>query len=120
MSVEACTKFVLKCLFLYVSYVTNDYITNDFFTQNIVLSGGSTMFQHFDQRLKRDLKLLVGRRLEASAISSGSALKVSTHQIFASLCSSHHYSRPVLRLMSSVTSASDMQFGLVAPSLLLL
>ena len=37
------------------------------------------MFQHFDQRLKRDLKQLVGRRLEASEISSGSALKVGTN-----------------------------------------
>ncbi|KAG2123020.1 hypothetical protein BD769DRAFT_1308953, partial [Suillus cothurnatus] len=27
--------------------------------KNIVLSGGSTMFQHFGQRLKRDLKQLV-------------------------------------------------------------
>jgi actin-related protein 3 len=44
--------------------------------QNIVLSGGSTMFQHFGQRLKRDLKLLVDRRLEAGAIASGSAQKV--------------------------------------------
>lgn len=44
--------------------------------QNIVLSGGSTMFQHFGQRLKRDLKQLVDRRLEASVISSGSTQKV--------------------------------------------
>jgi actin-related protein 3 len=44
--------------------------------QNIVLSGGSTMFQHFGQRLKRDLKLLVDRRLEASVVSSGSTTKV--------------------------------------------
>jgi actin-related protein len=29
--------------------------------QNIVLSGGSTMFQHFGQHLKRDLKQLVDR-----------------------------------------------------------
>jgi actin-related protein 3 len=35
------------------------------------------MFQHFGQRLKRDLKQLVDHRLEASAISSGSAQKVS-------------------------------------------
>jgi hypothetical protein len=77
------------------------------------------MFQHFDQRLKRDLKQLVGRRLEASAISSGSAQKVSTHQMSASLCLSRYDSRPVLRLMSSATSVRDMQFGLVAPSSLL-
>lgn len=34
------------------------------------------MFQHFGQRLKRDLKQLVDRRLDASALASGSALKV--------------------------------------------
>ncbi|KAF9061423.1 actin-related protein Arp3 [Rhodocollybia butyracea] len=45
--------------------------------KNIVLSGGSTMFQHFGNRLKRDLKQLVDRRLDASALASGSALKSS-------------------------------------------
>jgi actin-related protein 3 len=49
--------------------------------QNIVLSGGSTMFQHFGQRLKRDLKQLVDRRLEASVISSGSTTKVGVLHI---------------------------------------
>ncbi|KAF5392200.1 hypothetical protein D9757_001413 [Collybiopsis confluens] len=44
--------------------------------KNIVLSGGSTMFQHFGNRLKRDLKQLVDRRLDASALASGSVLKV--------------------------------------------
>jgi len=45
--------------------------------KNIVLSGGSTMFDHFDKRLKRDLRQLVDRRLEASVLSSGSLLKSS-------------------------------------------
>ncbi|KAI0073889.1 Actin/actin-like protein [Panus rudis PR-1116 ss-1] len=45
--------------------------------KNIVLSGGSTMFQHFGQRLKRDLKQIVDRRLEASAAASGSHVKSS-------------------------------------------
>ena len=44
--------------------------------QNIVLSGGSTIFQYFAQRLKRDLKQLVDRRLEASVIASGNTQKV--------------------------------------------
>lgn len=35
------------------------------------------MFQHFGQRLKRDLKLLVDRRLDASVTASGSVLKVN-------------------------------------------
>jgi actin-related protein 3 len=49
----------------------------NFLDQNIVLSGGSTMFQHFGNRLKRDLKQLVDRRLDISALSSGSSIKVS-------------------------------------------
>lgn len=35
------------------------------------------MFQHFGQRLKRDLKQLVDRRLDGSALASGSLQKVS-------------------------------------------
>lgn len=34
------------------------------------------MFQHFGQRLKRDLKQLVDRRLDASVTASGSLQKV--------------------------------------------
>ncbi|KAF7330453.1 Arp2/3 complex subunit [Mycena venus] len=45
--------------------------------KNIVLSGGSTMFQHFGQRLKRDLKQLVDRRLDASVMASGGLQKSS-------------------------------------------
>jgi actin-related protein 3 len=48
----------------------------DVYPKNIVLSGGSTMFQHFGQRLKRDLKQLVDRRLDASVMASGSMQKV--------------------------------------------
>lgn len=44
--------------------------------QNIVLSGGSTMFDHFGQRLKRDLKNMVDRRIADSEVSSGSAMRV--------------------------------------------
>ena len=49
--------------------------------QNIVLSGGSTIFQYFAQRLKHDLKQLVDRRLEASVtvIASGNSQKVGEH-----------------------------------------
>ncbi|KAJ7034966.1 actin-related protein Arp3 [Mycena alexandri] len=45
--------------------------------KNIVLSGGSTMFQHFGQRLKRDLKQLVDGRLDARQLASGSLQKSS-------------------------------------------
>lgn len=34
------------------------------------------MFQHFGQRLKRDLKQLVDQRLEANQVASGSTQKV--------------------------------------------
>jgi actin-related protein 3 len=34
------------------------------------------MFQHFGNRLKRDLKQLVDRRLDASVMASGSVLRV--------------------------------------------
>lgn len=43
--------------------------------KNIVLSGGSTMFDHFGQRLKRDLKKLVDQRIEASEVSSKSLIR---------------------------------------------
>lgn len=39
------------------------------------------MFQHFGLRLKRDLKQLVDRRLEASAVSSGSQQRVRSQLI---------------------------------------
>lgn len=35
------------------------------------------MFQHFGNRLKRDLKVIVDRRLDASALASGSTQKSS-------------------------------------------
>jgi len=35
------------------------------------------MFQHFGNRLKRDLKQLVDRRLDASVLASGSTQKFS-------------------------------------------
>ncbi|KAG6856667.1 hypothetical protein H0H87_002044 [Tephrocybe sp. NHM501043] len=50
--------------------------------KNIVLSGGSTMFQHFGNRLKRDLKQLVNRRLDASVLASGSVQKVGPLMVF--------------------------------------
>ncbi|CAE6456328.1 unnamed protein product [Rhizoctonia solani] len=49
--------------------------------QNIVLSGGSTMFEHFGQRLKRDLKQLVDRRISASEVASGSLQRSSGMEV---------------------------------------
>ena len=46
------------------------------FLQNIVLSGGSTMFKDFGRRLQRDLKRTVEARLQLSFDLSGGKLKV--------------------------------------------
>lgn len=62
-----CVKICLQCI------IEAQYTVR----QNIVLSGGSTMFQHFGQRLKRDIKQIVDRRLDASVLASGSHVKVS-------------------------------------------
>ncbi|EKX44500.1 hypothetical protein GUITHDRAFT_109620 [Guillardia theta CCMP2712] len=35
---------------------------------NVVLSGGSTMFKDFDKKLKKDLKKIVDRRIQRSAV----------------------------------------------------
>merc|ERR1711939_246558 len=42
---------------------------------NIVLSGGSTMFDHFGRRLQRDLKGLVDNRITTSESMSGGRMK---------------------------------------------
>jgi actin-related protein len=48
--------------------------------QNIVLSGGSTMFDHFGRRLQRDLKHLVDTRIMTSETMSGGLMRVSITQ----------------------------------------
>ncbi|PWN41841.1 actin-like protein 3 [Ceraceosorus guamensis] len=45
--------------------------------KNIVLSGGSTMFAHFGQRLRKDLRSIVDSRLAASEVASGSLMRSS-------------------------------------------
>lgn len=39
--------------------------------QNIVLSGGSTMFKDFGRRLQRDIKQIVDARIHKSEVRSG-------------------------------------------------
>ena len=46
-------------------------------SQNIVLSGGSTMFDHFGRRLQRDLKHIVDTRITTSEAMSGGLMRVS-------------------------------------------
>ena len=76
--------------------------------QNIVLSGGSTMFDHFGQRLKRDLKNMVDRRIAHSEVSSGSAMRVCL--LFGTVVPVTDYrlfsSRQAWTSMSSATNAS--------------
>lgn len=48
------------------------------------------MFQHFGQRLKRDIKAIVDRRLEASAIASGSQQRVRL-PLFVSVIMAHPF-----------------------------
>ncbi|KZT53503.1 actin-related protein Arp3 [Calocera cornea HHB12733] len=45
--------------------------------RNIVLSGGSTMFDHFGQRLRRDLKQIVDKRVADSEAASGAHMRSS-------------------------------------------
>lgn len=47
-----------------------------FVFQNVVLSGGSTMFRDFGRRLQRDLKRVVDARLKLSEELSGGRIKV--------------------------------------------
>ena len=47
-----------------------------FCRQNVVLSGGSTMFRDFGRRMQRDLKRSVDARLKISEELSGGRLKV--------------------------------------------
>ena len=44
--------------------------------QNIVLSGGSTVFKDFNRRLQRDLKKIVDERSLASDARHGADIKV--------------------------------------------
>ena len=65
------------------------------------------MFQHFGQRLKRDLKQLVDRRLDASMAASGSQLRVRFRIYTSPLHSTHAlFSHLVSTLKSSLTNAN--------------
>ena len=49
------------------------------------------MFQHFGNRLKRDLKQIVDRRLDANATASGSQLRVRRTILHAHRCRADPY-----------------------------
>lgn len=62
------------------------------------------MFQHFGNRLKRDLKQLVDRRLDQSAILSGSAVRVRPG-LFSALC---------FFLMSIIMQSSGVEVDVIS------
>lgn len=73
------------------------------------------MFQHFGNRLKRDLKQIVDRRLDASVVASGSMLKVRADlSLTACRPLTLKYSPLVSRSTLFRTSNSDMLCGTVA------
>jgi hypothetical protein len=57
-----------------------------FYSQNIVLSGGSTMFKDFHRRLQRDLKKIVDARVLASEARFGGEVKVRVFSLCFFLC----------------------------------
>jgi len=74
------------------------------------------MFDHFGQRLKRDLKKIVDRRIIESETASGSLIRVCCLLTnLRSFPDEDPYTRslPALRLMSSPTRDSGMLFGMV-------
>jgi actin-related protein 3 len=56
-----------------------------FYCQNIVLSGGSTMFRDFGRRMQRDIKRNVDNRLNISSQLSGGKITVKVASIEALL-----------------------------------
>lgn len=50
--------------------------------QNVVLSGGSTMFRDFGRKLQRDIKRTVDARLKISEELSGGRLKASYTRLY--------------------------------------
>lgn len=49
--------------------------------KHIVLSGGSTLFEHFGARLKKDLRAIVDARIAASETHSGSLMRSSGMEV---------------------------------------
>ena len=52
------------------------FLPIQFTWQNIVLSGGSTLFRDFGRKIQRDVKRVVDGRLKASEDLSGGRIKV--------------------------------------------
>jgi actin-related protein len=61
---------------IFVNAVT--FYQNSTFLQNIVLSGGSTMFKDFHKRLQTDIKKIVDDRVAATNARHRVEVRVST------------------------------------------
>lgn len=69
------------------------------------------MFQHFGQRLKRDLKQIVDRRLENIAVQSGSQARVCFICLTVFIACTDNYTSPLeLKWTSSLTSVNGASF----------
>lgn len=84
---------------------------------NIVLSGGSTMFKDFGRRLQRDIKRVVDARLKRSEKIAGDNLKVKfTYDSFNNLIlylMYIYFSLNLLMFKFTLTICRDMLFGSV-------
>jgi actin-related protein 3 len=54
------------------------HLSEFYFLQNIVLSGGSTMFKDFHKRLQNDIKKIVDERVAATNARHRVEVRVST------------------------------------------
>ena len=73
------------------------------------------MFDHFGQRLKRDLKKIVDQRIEASEVSSKSSMRVRTVLFnFLLVPLTRSFSRPGWKSMSFLIKDNAMLFGMAA------
>jgi actin-related protein len=79
-------------------------------SQNIVLSGGSTMFKDFHRRLQRDLKKIVDVRVRASNARLGGDAKVHTFSIRYPLSCSKKLSWNFLMVPKPGNSAKSVGF----------
>ncbi|XP_010789898.1 actin-related protein 3 [Notothenia coriiceps] len=80
--------------------------------QNIVLSGGSTMFRDFGRRVQRDLKRVVDARLKFSEELSGGRLKPKPMEVQVV---THHMQRYAVWFGGSML-ASTPEFSQVCHS----
>lgn len=62
------------------------------------------MFDHFGQRLKRDIKQIVDRRIQASEAASGSAMRVRCVPLVS----------PSLRALTSTVQSSGLEVNVIS------